>query len=182
MTEITRRPAVRSSAVAGAAAFVAVVAAGIGSVGGVAFAAFGLVILATGLIRGHGRSVDAGGLVLFFGVVAGGLETNAVEPTVVGTIATVVAWDVAHGAIDVGDQLGREAETTRLEAVQVVSSLLVGLLSGTAGYAVYAVGADGQPVAAVVLLVVAAVLIVVGFGGRRSERSTRRRRQRTRGR
>ncbi|MFC4438358.1 MULTISPECIES: DUF7519 family protein [Natrialbaceae] len=178
MTEITRRPAVRSSVVAGLAGLVTVFAAGIGTPGGLAFAAFGFVILAAGLGRGHRRAVDAGGIVLFFGVVAGGIETLAVEPTVVGTVATVVAWDVGHGAVDLGDQLGREAETSRLEAVQIVSSLLVGLLSGTAGYAVYVVGGEGQPIAAVVLLVVAAVLIVVGFGSRRSKGSTSGRRNR----
>lgn len=179
MTEITRRPTVRSSIVAAVAAVVAVFAAGIGGTSALAFAAFGLVVFAVGLGIGHGRAVDAGALVVFFGVVVGGLGTITVGPTVVGTIATVVAWDVAHGAIDLGDQLGREAETGRLEAVQVVSSLLVGLLSGTAGYAVYVVGGEGQPTGAVVLLVVAAVLIVVGFGGRDAGNSARRRRSRT---
>lgn len=178
MTAITRKPTVRSSVVAGAAALVAVVAAGIGATGGLAFAAFGLVVFAVGLLIGHDRGVDAGAFALFFGVGVGGLQTTTVEPTVVGTVATVVAWDVAHGAIDLGDQLGREAETSRLEAVQVVSSLLVGLLSGTAGYAVYVVGGEGRPIAAVVLLVVAAVLIVIGFGSQRSKRSTSGRRNR----
>jgi hypothetical protein len=175
VSEITRRPTIRSSAAAGTAALVAVLAAGLGSSVGLAFAAVGAVVFAASLVRGHRRAADVGGIVLFFGVVASGLGTTAVEPTIVGTIATVVAWDVAHGAIDLGEQLGREAETSRLEAVQIVSSLLVGLLAGTAGYAVYVVGAGGQPVAAVVLLVLAALLIVVGFGERRSSRSTRRR-------
>jgi hypothetical protein len=164
MTEITRRPVVRSSLVAGAAALVAVFAAALGSTIGLAFAAVGATIFAAGLWRGHRRAVDAGAIVLFFGVVTGGIGTTTVEPTVAGTIVTILAWDVAHGAIDLGEQLGREADTTRLEAVQVVSSSLVGLLSGTVGYAIYVVGAGGQPVGAAVLLVLAALLIVVGFG------------------
>ncbi len=38
-----------------------------------------------------------------------------VEPTLVATVCTVVAWDLAGSAIDLGDQLGREADTRRLE-------------------------------------------------------------------
>lgn len=168
MTDVTRKPTRLSSVGAGVAAVVAVLASGAGSVAGLAFAAMGLVILAAGLVRGHRTAVDVGGVVLFFGVLAGGLEATAVGPTVVATVATVLAWDLGHGAIDLGEQLGREARTSRLEAVHALSSLLVGLLSGTVGYAVYVVGGGGQPVAAAVLLVLAAALITIGLGTRRT--------------
>lgn len=177
MSEITRRPTLRSSAAAGAAALVAVLAAGSQSASALGFGAVGGVVFAAGLATGRHRVVDAGALVLFFGVLAGALVVPTVEATIVATIATVLAWDLAHGAIALGDQLGREAETRRLEAVRATSSLLVGLLSGTVGYAVYVLGGSGQPVAAVALLLVAAVLIVVGFGDGRT-RSSRRRRDR----
>ncbi|WP_394740432.1 DUF7519 family protein [Natronococcus roseus] len=175
MSEITRRPAVRSSVAAGAVVLVAVLAAGSQSASALGFGAVGGLVFAVGLVTGRHRAVDVGALALFLGVVAGGLEATAVEATIVATVATVVAWDLAHGAIALGDQLGHEAETRRLEAIRAVSSLLVGLLSGTAGYAVYVFGGSGQPVAAVVLLLVAAVLIVVGFGGGRAGSSRRRR-------
>ncbi len=177
MSEITRRPAVRSSVAAGAVVLVAVLAAGSQSTSALGFGAVGGLVFAGGLAIGRHRAVDAGALALFFGVVAGGLEVPTVEATIVATVATVVAWDLAHGAIALGDQLGREADTRRLEGIRAVSSLLVGLLSGTAGYATYVLGGGGQPVAAVVLLLIAAVLIVVGFGGRRA-RSNRRLRTR----
>jgi hypothetical protein len=174
MSQITRRPPVSSSLVAGAAAVVTVPIAGLGSTTGLAFAAIGFVVFAVGLWWSHRRAIDAGSVALFFGVVVGGIGTTVVEPTVVGTITTILAWDIAHGAVDLGEQLGREAETTRLEAVHVISSSLVGLLSGTVGYAIYVV-AGGQPVAAAVLLVLAALLIIVGFGSRPAG-SVRRRR------
>ncbi|AGB37614.1 DUF7519 family protein [Natronococcus occultus] len=177
MSEITRRPTIASSVAAAVAVLVAVLAAGSQAASALGFAAVGGLVFVVGLALGRHRAVDVGALVVLFGVVAGGLEATAVEPTIVAAVATVVAWDLAHGAIALGDQLGRGAETRRLEAVRVSSSLLVGLASGTVGYAVYVFGGSGQPVAAVTLLLVAAVLIVVGFGGGRTG-STRRRRTR----
>ena len=178
--DLTRKPTVLSSAVALAAAVVAALTAGLGSATGLGFGAVGTAVLALGLATGRRprTAVDVGAAVLFFGVVAGGLEAAVVGPTVAGTIATVLAWDVAHTAVDVGEQLGREAPTRRLEGVAIVSSLLVGLLAGTLGYAVYVAGAGGQPVAALVLLLLAAALIVVGLGTRR-ERSGSSRSRRT---
>lgn len=175
MTEIARRPTVASSVAAAVAVLVAVLAAGSQAASALGFAAVGGLVFAVGLALGRHRAVDVGALVVLFGIVAGGLEATAVEPMIVAAVALVVAWDLANGAIALGNQLGREAETRRLEAVRASSSLLVGLLSGTVGYAAYVFGGSGQPVAAVALLVVAAVLIVVGFGGGRRGSNRRRR-------
>ena len=178
--DLTRKPTLVSTAAALAAAVVAALTAGLGSTTGLAFGAAGTAVLALGLATGARprTAVDVGAVAIFFGVVVGGLEAAVVGPTILGTIATVLAWDVAHTAIDVGEHLGREAPTRRLEAVAIASSLLVGLLAGTLGYAVYVVGAGGQPVAALVLLLLAAALIVVGLGTQR-ERSGSSRSRRT---
>lgn len=174
--DLTRKPTLLSSAAALAAAILAALTAGLGSTTGLAFGAAGTGLLALGLATGirSRAAVDVGGVVLFFGVVGGGLEAAVVAPTIVGTIATVLAWDVAHTAVDVGEQLGREAPTRRLEAVAIVSSLFVGLVAGTLGYAVYVFGAGGQPVAALVLLLLAAALIIVGLGTQRERSGSRR--------
>ncbi|NGM69322.1 hypothetical protein G6M89_09930 [Natronolimnobius sp. AArcel1] len=165
---LTHKPALLSSGVSIVAALVATVAAGLGSMTGLAFAAVGALALGIGLALGNRTAVDAGAVAIFFGVVAAGLEAVVVTPTVLGTIAVVLAWDLAHAAIDIGEQLGRETPTRRLEAVAIVSSMLVGLFAGTLGYAVFIAGAGGQPVAMVVLLLLAAALITIGLGKRRS--------------
>lgn len=167
---LTRKPTVFSSACALGAALVAVVMAALvpeAGVPAIGFGALGIAILGLGLARGQAGSLDVGALVLFFGLVAGGIESNAVEPLVVGTIATVLAWDLGHSAVDLGSQLGREARTIRLELVQFVSSLLVGLVAGTIGYAVYVLGAGGQSAGAIVLLLLAAAFITIGLGTKR---------------
>lgn len=170
---LTRRPATASSVMSATAAVVAVLATATTSIGGLGAGLVGAVVLIVALVRGYRSLLDVGCLVLFVGVVVGGLEGGTVEVALVGTVATVVAWDVGQAGIDVGDQLGREAETTRLELVHVVSSVLVGTGTVAVAYAVYAVAADRQPVAAVVLLLVAATLVTLGLGTRRKSKSRR---------
>ncbi|WP_255167473.1 DUF7519 family protein [Natrononativus amylolyticus] len=166
MSEITRRPTRIASVVAAGAAIVAVAAVAMGSLNATAIAVLGAGTLGAGLIRGHRLAVDVGSLFVFGGVVVSGIGSETVEPTMVATVATVVAWDLGQDSIDLGDQLGREAETARLEAVHVVSSLFVGLLAATLGYAVFAFAAGGQPAGAVVLLLLAACFVVMGLGSR----------------
>ncbi|SDJ60990.1 DUF7519 family protein [Natronorubrum texcoconense] len=163
---VTRKPTVLLCIAAAVAASVSVLSTAIGPSSAVTFGAVGAVIFAAGLVRSRQSALDAGALAIFAGIVIGGLEQTAVEPTVVGTIAVVVAWDLGHSAVALGDQLGREAQTRRLETVHVVSSLLIGLFAGTVGYAVYVAGGS-QPVAAAVLLLLAAILLIVGLGRRR---------------
>ena len=163
---VTRRPPVLLSIVAAVAVSVGVLSTTVGPSSAITFGVVGAIIFTIGLVRSHQSALDAGALVVFAGIVGGGLEQTAVEPTVIGTIAVVVAWDLGHSAVALGDQLGREAQTHRLEAVHVVSSLLIGLFAGTVGYAVYVAGGN-QPVAAAVLLLLAAILLVVGLGRRR---------------
>ncbi|WP_121740801.1 DUF7519 family protein [Natronorubrum halophilum] len=165
---VTRRPTLILSGVAAAGVLLALLAVGAGTTVGLAVGSVGAVVFVVGLVRVSPPALDTGAVLLFVGLVVGGLEQTAVEPTVIGTMATVVAWDLGHSAVDLGAQLGREAGTSRLEAVHAVSSLTVGLLSGTVGYAVYLVGGGSQPVAAAVLLLLAAVLFTVGLGTQRS--------------
>ena len=167
MTTLTHRPTLLTSGIAGLAALTAVVGAGLGSVSGFGLSAVGLVVLALGLGISRRIGVDLGGAVLFLGVVVSGIGSQGVEVTVAATIATVVAWDLGHTAIDLGEQLGREPDTARLEGVRAFWSLFVGLLAATLGYGVYLFAIDGQPVASVVLLLLAACFVVFSLGSRR---------------
>ncbi|MDJ1431797.1 hypothetical protein [Halostagnicola sp. A-GB9-2] len=164
MNELTRQPTTLSGSVAVAGAVVAVLAAGIGSGYGLGIGFLGLATLAFGLIRGHRGAIDIGSLTIFVGVVVSGLQGESVELTVLATIGVVLAWDLGQDATDLGEQLGREAETRRLEAVHIISSILIGLVAATVGYGVYIFASDGQPVAGVVLLVLAAAFLVVALG------------------
>ncbi|WP_440764454.1 DUF7519 family protein [Natronorubrum sp. DTA7] len=178
---VTRRPTVLLSIAAAVAASVGVLSTAVGPSSAITFGAVGAVIFAVGLVRSRRSALDAGALVIFAGIVVGGLEQTAVEPTVIGTVAVVVAWDLGHSGVALGDQLGREARTRRLETVHAVSSLLIGLFAGMVGYAMYVAGGS-QPVAAAVLLLLAAILLVVGLGRRRDRSAIGNRSNRSRNR
>lgn len=180
MTDPTRRPTAVNASIAGGCALLVVAVCAVASVSAVAVAAGGGLVLVLGLVRGVDEAVDVGCLGLFGGVLAGALAGGSVELTLVGTVATVVAWDLGRSALDLGEQLGREADTARLEAVHAGSSALVGLVTVTAGYGLYALAADGQPVWAVALLLAAAALVTVGLRVRSRGRTGSRRRGRAR--
>lgn len=168
-SEATRRPTTIDGGVAVGGAVVAAAVAGYGSLPGLGIALVGAGLLALGLWYGQRPAVDVAALILFVGVLVGGFGGGSVEATLVGTVGCVVAWDLGQCAIDLGEQLGREADTTRLEAVHVVSSTLIGLVTVSVGYALYVVAADGQPAAALVFLLLAAALVTIGLSARRSK-------------
>ncbi len=159
----TGKPTVLSAAVAGIAALGAVVSA-IGSSVGLLAGTVGAVVFALGLLRGWALPTDVGAGTLALGVLASGLETGAVGTTVLGTVAAVVAWDVGLGAIELGESVGRDATTFRLEGVYVVSSLLVGLGTATFAALVFAVPVGGISTATVAFLLLAATLLTIGLG------------------
>lgn len=166
--EATRRPTTIDGGVAAGSAVLAAATAAYGSLPAFGAALVGASLLALGLLYGRRPAVDVAALLLFVGVLAGGFAGDSVEATLVGTVACVIAWDLGQCAIDLGEQLGREADTTRLEVVHVASSVLIGVVTVGAGYALYVVAVGGQPAAALVLLLLAAALVTIGLGARRA--------------
>jgi hypothetical protein len=61
-------------------------------------------------------------------------------------------------------QLGREADTRRVEVVHLVGSAAVAAAAATVGYGVYLTAGGGQPVAALLLLLLAGVILLVTLG------------------
>ncbi|RQG91182.1 hypothetical protein EA462_04105 [Natrarchaeobius halalkaliphilus] len=169
--EITRRPTLVASGGAIAAVALATVIVALTSTTAGALALVGLVSLLAGVGAeqpfNRDLVVDLGSLAAFAGVIVAGLEGSSIELTLLATVCVVVAWDLAGSAVDLGRQLGREADTRRLEIVQTVSSLLIGLTTVTIGYGVYAVAASGQPVGALVLLLLAGTFATLALGTRR---------------
>ncbi|WP_439025781.1 DUF7519 family protein [Haloarchaeobius sp. DT45] len=164
--EIDRRP-VRLSAVvalgAGAfAALAAVLTASAGVIGG----AIGMLALAPGVVLGYRRLVHLGAVGLLGGLVfagATGSGPSAELLMLVGTTATVLAWDVGQNAIGLGEQLGRETETTRAELAHIGGSVTVGVLTAGTAFGVYQVATEGQPLVALALLLVAVVILTTAL-------------------
>ncbi|MFB6127927.1 MAG: hypothetical protein ABEJ79_11620 [Halolamina sp.] len=160
MSEITRRPPRLSASLATVLATVSLLA--VGTTGSTALAAgvAGLPLLGVGAFRGSRRAITYGAVLLVAGTLLGGVAGAGPEALLVGLVAAVVAWDVGHFGVGVGEQLGREARTGRLESVHFAGSLAVGAVTAGLGYAVFLAAGGGQPLVALVFLLVGGVFLV----------------------
>jgi len=161
--EITRRPAPRSALRAGGIAAVAPLAAVFGGAAAAALAAVGATALAVGVYLGRRDAVDGGALVAFAGVVLAGVNDAPALPVLLGTVATVLAWDVGGNALSLGAQLGREADTSRVESLHALAGAAVGVTAAVVGFALFAVGPTRQPVTTLFVLLLGATLLVVAL-------------------
>ena len=160
---VERRPSRFGSALALVAALAAVLAGGLYSVTGLGVGAVGFLALAAGLAYGRRGAVTLGAVGLFVGALLAGVRGAPVGPVLVGATAAAVAWDVATTAVSVGEQLGSDADTRRLETTGALGSTVVGVVTVGLAYGVYQAGTGGRPVAALAFLLAAAALLSVAL-------------------
>ena len=160
MSEITRRPTRSGTALALSAAGFATLALAFttatAAVGGIV----ATVVLAVGLTRTSRRIVDAAGGLFFLALLFAGVGAAGVEALLLAAVASMLAWDTGENALSIGEHLGRETETTRLELVHAATTLFVIVVGVGLVYALWSVASGGQPIAAVVLLLVGAIALV----------------------
>ncbi|MGM0592409.1 MAG: DUF7519 family protein [Halobacteriota archaeon] len=128
----------------------------------------GVLVVGVGLVplRGSGSRgvVKAGAALVFLGVLAAGvLEAVEVGYLLAGAAASVVAWDLGEHAINVGEQLGRDASTWRGESVHAAASACVAGAGIVAATVVDGVGAAGLSLPALALILVAVVLFTAAL-------------------
>lgn len=165
MSEITRSPPLVGSSLSLVAAAVALVAATLTAQSAVVPAAAGVLLLGVGLYRASRRFVTLGSAALFVGVLLAGVRGGVPEAVLLAALATVLAWDTADHALGIGEQLGREADSSRLVLVHAATTLLVGAFGSAVCYAAYLAVGGGQPVSALVLLLLGAVALVSALRG-----------------
>ena len=163
MREITRQPTRLSSAAALVTGVLGFVSVGPYSGLALGLAGFGLIALVAGLVRDSRSLATIGPVGLFAGAVAAGVADPPVAVVLFGVLAAVLAYDFAATAVDLGAQLGREADTRRLELIHLATSSLAGVAVAVVSYLVYALGAGGQPISAVVGLLLAVVVLFVAL-------------------
>jgi len=162
-TEITRRPGRHSLVVSGIAGATATAMALVGGGSGAAVAGVGTVVLLAGVRRANHRAVDAGGLIAFLGVALSALSGPPAGAVLLGTAASVVAWDAGTNAVSLGRQLGAEADTARAENLHAMAGAVVGLVTAVFGLVVFQVGPTRQPVTTLFVLLIAGTLLVVAL-------------------
>ncbi|MEF8786637.1 MAG: hypothetical protein V5A45_11945 [Haloarculaceae archaeon] len=153
-------PARLSSGLSIGAAGVAAVAGFGGSGTLLVLTPLGVVVLATGLLRRSRRLLTLGCVLLVAGIVTAGLAGAGPARLVTALAATVVAWDLAEFSIGLGEQLGREAETWRVELLHAGVSILVATAALGVVLGVFVVAEGGQPLAALLFLLVGVMALL----------------------
>jgi hypothetical protein len=163
VTEITRAPSPLGGSVSTVAATLATLAVATASPTAAGVAAVGVVLFAAALVRGSRRFVAGGAALLGVAVLYAGVVGSGVSALVVALWLGVVAWDVGEHAIGVGEQLGRGADSRRVELVHLAGSTFVGALGTAVGYGAYRASTGGQPVVALVFLLLGVVALVAAL-------------------
>jgi len=167
MSALDRSPTRLGSRIAVVAAVVAVLVGGPYSWLALATGTTGLVLVLFGVGAGSHAAVTTGTASLFVGVIAAGVAGAPVPWILGGGVAAVVAWDSGGTAIDLGHQLGRGAETTRLELVHAGATGAVGSLTAATAWSVYRLLTGTYSLTVPALLIVAAVCIAVALASHR---------------
>ena len=165
--EVDHAPARLSSYVAVGAAVVAVLASAPFSVLALPFGLGGVAIFSGALFVGSRRWLGLGVAGILAGVIAAGVaEATTPELMLISVVASLVAWDVAQNAMDLGEQIGRGSRTRRAEVVHAAGTAMIATLSAGVAYGLFRVAGGGRPPAAVLLLVLGAVLVTWAIRGR----------------
>lgn len=159
--EVEHAPPRFSQVVSVAAALVAVVLTAPFAILAIPFGLGGLVMVAVSVFSKYSRGwLTAGtGMILFGTLITGGYGTLPAELLLVAVGAALVAWDTGQNGIVLGNQLGRQASSQRIQVVHLAgSAIAIGVVSAFA-YVIYLLGAGGQPAPAVAVAVIGVVLL-----------------------
>ncbi|WP_135820228.1 DUF7519 family protein [Halostella litorea] len=157
--EIDRLPPVNSGMAAVVVASLCTALLGLYSLYAAPFGALAMVAAAGTTFRGWRRAATLTGVFLFLGAMVSGVLGAPTVVVVAGVGGSVVAWDLLDNAVSLGEQLGREADTSRAELVHAAGSVSVGAVVSLCSYGLYQVAGGGRPLAALVFLLLGAVAL-----------------------
>ena len=128
----------------------------------------GLVLLVAGVAKlrsGWERHlVTAGTALILVGVAGSGVAQDAGSLALLASVvATVVAWDVGEQAINLGEQVGRQARTRSVELVHGVGGVAVGALGIGAALGIEGNAITGIPLAGLAALLAAALVLMLAL-------------------
>lgn len=163
--EVDHTPPRLSAAISVGAAILGALATAPFALLAIPFGFVGAVLVAGGLFYARSRAWLTVGVAMILGgsLISGGYGVIPVELMILGVGSTLVAWDAGQHGITIGHQLGRGARTERLEIVHVAATTIFVGLVGLFAYALFLLGASGQPAAAVSLALIGVLLLVWTF-------------------
>ena len=159
--EVTHAPPRMSQMIAVVAALIGALFTAPFATLAIPFGIAGFGIIAAGLFYTYSRAwVTIGtALVLFGAVITGAYGALSLELMLVGVGSVIIAWDTGQNGIVIGEQIGRETRSRRLQISHAATSAIaIGLVSSVA-YAVSLFAGDGRHAAGVATAVLGIVLM-----------------------
>lgn len=163
--EVVKLPSRTTMVITILAALVGVVTTAPFALLAIPFGFVGLILVAGGIAYAYSRAWLTVGIAMTLvgALLSGGYGAIPVELMILGIGATLVSWDVGQYGISVGNQLGRQARTHRLEIVHAATTTIVLGIFGLFAYAVYLLGSPGQPAGAVALALIGVMFLLWTF-------------------
>ena len=161
MTEVAFGASRVSSVVALCAGAVAVALVSVGSTLSLGLGVIGWCALGVGLYRRAQLWISTSLVVVWLAVVVSVGTDVPVEVLGMSMVASVVAWDAATRAINLGSQLTTTATTYRVELLHAGMTALVGAGSFGLGYGLYAVIGGGQPSVTVLSILLSGTILLL---------------------
>ncbi|MFC6955400.1 DUF7519 family protein [Halorubellus litoreus] len=131
----------------------------------VAPALLGALLVTVSLAPGRGEGtrtlLKAGCGVVFLGVLMAGVGQSATfDELALATVGIVVAYDAGETAVNVGEHLGQEASTWRVESTHLAGTAAVGVLTVLLGRALQGLQTPGLDLGQFAIVLVAVVAFV----------------------
>ncbi len=123
----------------------------------------GLVAIIIGGFRGMRTLAFFGITMLVISMIMAGLYNYPVSTLLAAGVLTVVAWDMLQNGFSIGQQVGREIDTTRVELLHGGTTLLSGTVVAALIYGIYVLSPPGWPLQALILAMLAALFLVIAI-------------------
>ena len=127
--------------------------------GGYLTTAGGLLLVGS-VVTGRKRGVLLGSGVVFAGIVAAGATGGGVGEIVIAAVATIVAYDAAHLAVDLGGTMRSVGATAQAELTHLGGTTIVAAGAAAVGVTGYELAAGEQPTTTLVALLLAGVVLL----------------------
>lgn len=123
----------------------------------------GILIIIGAFFRQSRQLLSIGVALVVVGVIVAGVVSMPIAWTLLAGTVAILGWDAGSTTLSLGEQLGRQAQTHRIEAMHIGSSAAVGFGTVAIAYTVIYTAGGARTVSAILLLVVAVAILTVSY-------------------
>ena len=161
--QIEHRPTAISWAIGLIAIVMATIVLAAGELIGGLLAGFAGLIFLIAVGRSDRSVFNIGIAVLVLALIAAAITPTPPTSVLVATILAVIAWDQFETAFTLGEQIGVNQPTARLEIFNAGTTALVGAIGGGIIYIGFLLIPTGWPLTAIIVMLIAALFVLLAI-------------------